>query len=435
MEYITYDFQNCIEAQKQIAPSVYGKLDLDFVPERFINPLQNGRGPKASSTLLTEKQVELYRQSALMGDPFADELAAVMMDDLGIQRGKALFNEALEKGIVQVPEAPPAMVRFFEHLERIPDWLDMDLIEYRTAKARLKIGCFMELFTRGHFAIVYEDDHSALPMVITGRLTNEGAARRMRDTSSLTRATAFPGSMLRGGVGFRQFAKVRLAHAMVRVNLLRSPKTWNLRKYGVPLSQTDSPGPVNLAVYALAKRRAKQGKPATKLDKAEMMYWRYMGYLNGVHDYHCSSEFGEIIEKLESRSATHRVSKMPSRYIPVIQANLNCYMRRTHTLWDRFIDFLDRKAAKAIYSKFVGEKAAAEFGVTARFPDKIAFMAHAAIKFVEYGTVELIGSLPGGRPFRERYADRKLKMFLDSKDFDAVDTHTEKSDYKLKIAA
>ena len=435
MEHITYDFEDCIAVQKAIAPSVYGKLDLDFVPERFINPLKEGGEPHGPASLANEQLVEFYRQSALMGDPFADEMAAVMMDELGIQEGRALFNEALENGIASVPDAPPAIVRFFEHLERIPDWLDMDLIEYRTAKARLKIGCFMELFTRGHFAIVYENDYSALPLVITGRLTNDGAAKRMRDTSSLVRATAFPGSMLRGGVGFRQFAKVRLAHAMVRVNLLRNPKTWDIKKYGVPLSQTDSPGPVNLAVYALAKGRLAKGKAPSKLDRAEMMYWRYMGYLNGVHDYHCSSNFEEIVEKVEARKATHRVNKIPERYIPVIQANLNCYMRRTHTTWDRFIDFLDRKAAKAIYSKFVGKKAAAEFGVTAKLADQIAFFAHAAIKFVEYGAVELVGAIPGGRSFREVYADRKLKMFLDSKDFDAVDTHTEKSQYKLKAAA
>lgn len=435
MEYTTYDFRDCIAAQKEIAPSVYGKLDLNFVPERFISPLQKGASPNTHLPLVDEQDVEFFRQSTLMGDPFADELAAVMMDSLGIQKGRALFDETLARGISSVPDAPPAMVRFFEHLERIPDWLDMDLIEYRTSKARLKIGCFMELFTRGHFAIVYEDDYAALPMIITGRLTNDGAARRMRDTSSLTRATAFPGSMLRGGVGFRQFAKVRLAHAMVRVNLLRSPKTWDIKKYGVPLSQTDSPGPVNLAVYYLAKSRLKKGKAASKLDEAEMMYWRYMGYLNGVHDYSGSLDFSEIIGKWDARRATHRVNKMPERYIPVIQANLNCYMRRTHTAWDRFIDFLDRKAAKAIYSKVVGKKAAAEFGVKAKWADELAFLVHAAIKFVEYGAVELAGATPAGRSFRERYADRKLKMFLDSQDFDAVDTHTEKSEYKLKAAA
>lgn len=446
MSYQTYDFMDCIQAQKEIAPTVYGNLDLDFSPERFYNPLAEGslvdsdvkrQSPHNTEdeilALFDDELVEFYRQQCLMGDPFADELAAVMLDEMGIQQGKTLFQEASERGVDSVKDAPQAMVNFFRHQERTPEWLDYDVIEDRNDRQRLVIACLFQVILRGGFLGVYENDYASMPMVITGGLSEKGAAKRIKDTTSMVRATVFPGAMRHGEVGYRMACRVRLMHAMVRVNLLRKPEVWDIRKYGVPLPQADTPGPVQYQTYPSALKCLREGRDYSERELADNLYHRYLTHLMGVHDFYAPIDSPQkIVNKWEMRFATHRAKRDPERYRPMVKAALGCYLQPDESAWSHLVDRLDRSGAKHFYANTVGEQPAAEYGVRSNMLNRLAFYAHAGIKFAEYAFVELVGKIPGGRNFRERYADRKLKSYLSDGVFDSMNTDTNASTYRVQ---
>ena len=58
-----------------------------------------------------------------LGDPLADQLVA-WMQATGMRPAWALVNQAIEAGVSAIPDAPPALRAFFDHVERLPDWVD-----------------------------------------------------------------------------------------------------------------------------------------------------------------------------------------------------------------------------------------------------------------------------------------------------------------------
>ena len=80
---------------------------------------------------------------------------------------------------------------------------------------------------RGAFLATFLNKYAALPMTMTGTLSDEAAAKRVFETASFFTATTMPGALDRDGKGFEAAAKVRLMHSMVRFHLLRSGR-WDV---------------------------------------------------------------------------------------------------------------------------------------------------------------------------------------------------------------
>ena len=106
MSYSTHEIS---QLQKAIAPSVYGPLDLDLVPERFRSELGANSivkdNPRIQALLADPQKVELFRQLTLMGDPLADAFAA-LIPQLGYPRARAMLDQAAAHGVDTVKDAP-----------------------------------------------------------------------------------------------------------------------------------------------------------------------------------------------------------------------------------------------------------------------------------------------------------------------------------------
>ena len=112
-------------------------------------------------------------------------------------------------------------------MEATPDWVDMELVR-EGARLELNATANVSPFViRGAFIATFLNKYSALPMALTGTLSNETAARRVRETAHFFACTVLPGALERHGEGFKAAAMVRLMHSMVRFNVLRSGR-WDL---------------------------------------------------------------------------------------------------------------------------------------------------------------------------------------------------------------
>lgn len=236
-----------------------------------------GRDPSPSKAEWAQMVAAL-----MQGDPAMDRCVQWMFAH-GAREARTLFYRALENGIDSVPEAPPELRAFFEEIERVPDWVDWDLLDdgvrfiHRVGLAGPYI--LRDLALMGGYLL--SGFNKAL--VLTGAL-NKGAAQRIAETGKWWMDCTETDGMRPHGPGWRSSVEVRLIHAMVRRHLPSRPE-WDVAEYGLPVNQIDMVatylafGPIMLlGVRAL-------GIPVTRHDSRAVMHlWKYVAWLMGVEE-------------------------------------------------------------------------------------------------------------------------------------------------------
>src|SRR6202161_3025136 len=122
-------------------PSMYGPVDFSITPERFtVEPdAVSELGPELShrrpELLANEELVARIKAYTMHGDPVADAYAA-LIPKYGFHRLAMMLEEACDRGLENVPSAPPELVQFIRAMEQFPTWLDQKLIEEGARMAR-----------------------------------------------------------------------------------------------------------------------------------------------------------------------------------------------------------------------------------------------------------------------------------------------------------
>lgn len=431
---MSYSTNNISELQKQIAPSVYGEIDLDIQPERFRTALGENSQKKGDkhveAQLANKEQVELFRQLTLMGDPIADAYAA-LIPDIGIKKARAMLDQAVEQGIDTVTDAPQELKNFMAALEEVPEWLDWNNIERSAKNQRLPAALGFDIGIRVAFMLTYFNGYQGLPMIMTGTLSSESAAKRMKETTSTFRIATLPGAMQRDGEAFKSAAMVRLMHAMVRGNLLRRQDKWDYEVYGVPIPQVDQMGAALMPNYMLAKRALKQRRDFTRREMRIIDQTRYLAFLLGMHDQFLSANPKQIVDTWQMCQATLK-HKFDPRTKDLNTATLTAYRRPNESWFNKSAHRLEVKASKFIYTTMFGKKATKQMGVTSNISDALALVAMGlpiGIKIVSLG---ILGFLPGGK-WVDDYAISELRRQLDMDG--KAEYATDSSQYKMDASA
>jgi len=160
---------------------MYGGVDLAATPYRFtVDPEARSslpawvadRGP----LLDDEAAVELMRTATMLGDVAADPYAA-LVDQYGMKTLIGMLTTACREGVDAVPDAPEELRAFIASMEETPGWLDMDLVEEGARHARVSAAFLSPFLTRGAFLGTFINSYAALPMALTGALTDKRAGR------------------------------------------------------------------------------------------------------------------------------------------------------------------------------------------------------------------------------------------------------------------
>src|SRR3984885_16147484 len=198
-------------------PSMYGRVDFSITPERFtvapgdeteIAPEYAQRRPEL---LASKERVDLIRAYTMHGDPVADAYAA-LIPEYGFQRLVAMLEEACNHGVESVPSAPPELAPFIREMEQLPTWLDPKLIEQGARLERNGYAHRAPFAVRGGIIGTFMNKYSALPMALTGTLSNKTAARRINETATFFTTMVMPDALDRHGAAFKSAAMVRLMH-------------------------------------------------------------------------------------------------------------------------------------------------------------------------------------------------------------------------------
>lgn len=262
-------------------------LPKGFIPSRHRDNRAQLSGLLGAVQWLMPREAEpspqLWREigEALMhGDEPMDCLVQWMFAS-GMAKARAQFEQALERGIDLVTDAPEPLREFFARVDRRPDWVDDKLVRQGG-----------ELYRRGGMEVIYAGRDVAFlggyqasafnkTLLLTGALA-KGPTRRLAETLSWALDCTAEGGMERLGPGWKSTLRVRLIHALVRRHVQRLPE-WRMTEWGLPINQIDMAatllGTVNIPILGARVL----GMPQTRHERdAATHSGRYIGWLMGV---------------------------------------------------------------------------------------------------------------------------------------------------------
>ena len=286
-------------------------LDLDLVPERLDvdASVDDDRFAKMRSAVARvfdrPELLERMRTYTMTGDGVADRYAE-LIPDLGFRTLVELLETACRDGIDAVEDAPPELVRLIGSMEAAAELVDLEMVERGAKAERITMATASPMAIRGAFLATFLNKYAALPMTMTGTLSDEAAAKRVFETASFFTATTMPGALERHGKGFEAAAKVRLMHSMVRYHLLRSDD-WDVAVYGMPIPQVDQMPAGLIGVFLMSMQALGKGRTTFNDDeRAIVELSRYRCLLLGLPEELLPETPQETVDLLTARHISLR---------------------------------------------------------------------------------------------------------------------------------
>lgn len=426
--------------QKASIAAIYGDVDFSVLPERYVSDVDiSGRKPSrfkryALSALSDPVRVEKIRNYTMTGDRVADAYAA-LIPQYGFRSLVNMLDEACQHGIDAVPDAPAELVAFIRAMEATPEWVDMSLVEEGARQERIPLATISPFVIRGAFIATFMNKYTALPMTMTGTLSDDKSAKRVFETASFFTATAMPGALERFGTGFRAAAKVRLMHSMVRYNIMRTGK-WDVATYGIPIPQVDQMPAGLIGIFLLSFKLLAKGRTTfTAAERARVEMARYRCFLLGLPQDLLGETPQEIVDLMMARTLSLKEEFDDATCGVLIRGTMEAELFDSPSLSGRLHRWMERGFSKyfLIQNFCEGKVARAEqMGVRYGLQDRLA-AAVAILTLLTSSQVYTVGMrIPGLRAGLDKRLIRKLSALLDS--YGHADFITDANHYKMAPA-
>lgn len=404
------ELQREVQSQKFKLAHIYGTIDFDAMPYRFTTD------PAAETQMRRElvdqrprllANVELVERIAaytMLGDRVGDAYAG-LIPEYGFKRLVDMVEEACDRGVENVEGAPPELIDFMAEMERVPDWIDMDLVLRGVELDRNTMTNLFGFAVRGGFLGTFMNKYAALPMAITGALTERTAGKRARETGSFFVASVLPGALERGGVGFKSAAMVRLMHSMVRFNIMRKGR-WDSSVYGVPIPQIDQMAAGNSAAFFLSLKVLKKGRNHfTPDERAVVEFNRYRSYLLGVPQDLLPTTPQEIVDTMATRHATLRRAWDDDTCGALVRATMAADIASEEKRSEKLLSQFERSFAKFVLGKMYLDgdfDRVREIGIPVTFVDVLRAMVAVGYLATKVGRYAIGLRIPPLREFTRR---------------------------------
>lgn len=412
-----------VEAQKMHAPAIYEHIDFRAIPERFANQPDDDTdlsvlNPEARRELLADRErMEFIRAYTMMGDATADAYASLMRQ-YGFRKLVDMLVMACDKGVDAVRDAPPELAAFIEEMERVPEWLNMDLVEKGARLDRNKVANLGPYIIRGAFIATFMNKYAALPMAITGTLSSQTAARRVKETATFSSTSVLPGALKRHGPGFKSAAMVRLMHSMVRANVARRHNEWDVAVYGVPIPQVDQMPAGLISMFLLAYKVIGEGRTEfTGDEQALLELARYRCFLLGLPEDLLADTPQGIVDLMNARGGTLRKGFDDATCGELLRATIAADLRPDDSLASRGHEVLERAFSKLFFVKsFMGgdKQKAASVGVPIHLRDMLLAAVAGLLVVSRLQIYALAAKIPVVRDWTDGILVRKIERQLAS---------------------
>ena len=376
----TQAYADSVNRQRDDLPGIYGEVDFTVVPERLDEGATLGDERFApvrdavSRVFDRPDLLETMRNATMTGDRIADAYAA-LIPTYGFRTLVEMLEAACESGVENVEKAPPELVDLIGAMEATPTWVDMALVAKGARAERIPMATATPLAIRGAFLATFLNKYAALPMTMTGTLSDEAAAKRVFETASFFTATTLPGALDRSGKGFEAAAKVRLMHSMVRYHILNSGK-WDVATYGIPIPQADQMPAGLIGVFLMSAQLLKKGQTDfTPEQRASVELSRYRCFLLGLPENLLGDTPQEIVDLLMARHVSLREGYDDETCGALVRGTMEADLFDTSSMRGRVHAWLENGFSKFVLIKsFLGgdTERAASIGITFGRREKIA---------------------------------------------------------------
>jgi hypothetical protein len=343
-----------------------------------------------------------------------------------------MLEAACERGIENVENAPPELVELIAAMENTPTWVDMTLVEQGARAERIPMATATPLAIRGAFLATFLNKYAALPMTMTGTLSDEAAAKRVFETASFFTATTMPGALHRSGKGFEAAAKVRLMHSMVRYHILNSGK-WDVATYGIPIPQADQMPAGLIGVFLMSAQLLRKGQTEfTPEQRASVELSRYRCFLLGLPENLLGETPQEVVDLLIARHVSLREGYDDDTCGALVRGTMEADLFDTSSITGRLHGWLENGFSKFVLIKsFLGgdTERAASIGITFNRAEKVAAGVAAGSIALKTAFYRLGLRLPVVSSHVDARLNRRLAQLLDM--YGHADFVTDADQYKL----
>ena len=395
---------DAVRAQREAVPALWADFDFDAPAERFTTDpearsiLPTRHASRRAAILGNTELIDRLHAYSKMGDVTADRYAALMAG----RKFRELIDMltlACDRGVDAVPDAPPELAAFIADLEQKPDWLDMDLVERGARIERNATANLSPYVVRGAFIATFMNEYAALPMALTGTLSDNAAARRVKETANFFAVTTLPGALDRFGPGFKAAAMVRLMHSMVRYNIARRPQMWDRAKYGFPIPQVDQMPAGLIGIFLMSYQLIAEGRSEfTPDERAQVEFARYRCRLLGLPEILLPTTPQGIVDVMDARSATLRAAFDDRICGSLVRATMAAELWQGKTLRQRLFRRVEQSFSRVFFLKNFLENdrvAAAKVGVHVSTGDLALTALAAAHVGITMGAYRLAARIPG----------------------------------------
>jgi hypothetical protein len=411
-----------VRLQAERVPAMYGDIDFAAVPERLaLEPdAETDLPPQVKVTreelFADTGLIDLMATATMLGDIVCDAYVA-RLPDYGMQELIRMVVTACSDGLDAVEDAPDELIAFIESMEAVPDWIDLDLIERGARSERVVAALASPYAIRGAFLATFLNEYAALPMAITGSLSDKRAAQRVNETAMFFASTVLPGGMRRDGPGFHAAAMVRLMHSMVRYNVLTKAR-WDQSRFGIPIPQVDQMPAGLIGAFLLSAEVVRSGRDDYDDDeRAQIELSRYRCHLLGLPEELLPTHPHEMVNVFLARAATLRKGFDDDTCGELVRSTMAAYLRPDHSIPNRIAESIERAFSTAFFIKvFLDGDAqrAADMGVTMSTGDKMRVAATAPFIFGRVKAVQLLNKVPPLRPITDVAVTWTLRQRLKS---------------------
>lgn len=234
-----------------------------------------------------------FKAGLSAGDPIAERFVAeTYHGELGARRARELVERALREGLDSVPDAPESLRALIEDFERLPDWVDPDLVEEGAAVWRRWAYALGAVGNAGTMD-TYTESWLALPLSLSGGYAGDRALHRYMETTRWWLEVSQPGAVFHPGSAARAISlHVRIMHVSVRARVKQHPE-WDGERLGLPISQSAMLLTLLGGSVAPALGLTALGFLTSPREvRAVLHFNRYCGHLVGVR---CDGYFPETV--------------------------------------------------------------------------------------------------------------------------------------------
>jgi len=426
--------------QREDIPGIYGEVDFSIVPERFdseaaIDDERFAKHRDAVGRVFDNPVLmETIRDYTMTGDRVADSYAALIPEH-GFRALVDMLDEACERGVEHVNNAPAELVDFIGAMEDTPDWVDMALVEEGARADRVPMAAAVPFAIRGAFLATFLNKYAAMPMTMTGTLSDEAAAKRVFETASFFTATTLPGALARNGKGFQAAAKVRLMHSMVRFHLMSSGH-WDVATYGIPIPQVDQMPAGTIGTFLLSARLLQKGQTEfNHAQKAAVELARYRCFLLGLPKDLLGETPQEIVDLLTARHISLREAYDEETCGALVRGTLDADLFDRSSIRGRTHSWLETGFSRfVLINSFLGgdSERAESMGIGFGARDKAAAGVAGAVVFVRTAFYNLGLRVPVVSGWFDTRLNARLAQLLDT--YGHADFVTDADKYKATAA-